>query len=76
MKSFTRVTGSCLVIAGLAVAASVQAQQWPAKPIRIISPHPPGGPGDIPFRGFQEYLGPKYGQPFIFAITESAATEA
>ena len=60
-----RIVGSGLVLAGLVASVPAVAQQWPSKPIRIISPHPPGGPGDIPFRGFQEYLGPKYGQPFI-----------
>lgn len=60
-----RIVGSGLVLAVLVASVPAVAQQWPSKPIRIISPHPPGGPGDIPFRGFQEYLGPKYGQPFI-----------
>ncbi len=62
------ISGSIVPIAALAQPALAQAalaQHWPVKPIRIISPHPPGGPGDIPFRGFQEYLGPKYGQPFV-----------
>ena len=62
------ISGSIVPIAALAQPALAQAalaQHWPVKPIRIISPHPPGGPGDIPFRGFQEYLGPKYGQPCV-----------
>jgi tripartite-type tricarboxylate transporter receptor subunit TctC len=56
-----------LLAAALAAALCVPAlaQQWPAKPIRIVSPHPPGGPGDIPFRGISQLLGPKYGQPFV-----------
>jgi tripartite-type tricarboxylate transporter receptor subunit TctC len=50
----------------LSLASSVAAAQaWPAKPIRVISPHPPGGPGDIPFRGIGQFLGPRYGQPFV-----------
>ena len=52
------------VMAALA-APQVQAQAWPAKPIHVISPHPPGGPGDIPFRGIAQLLGPKYGQPIV-----------
>lgn len=65
MKKKTTAIGIATLLAGLLAIPMAQAQQWPGKPIRIISPHPPGGPGDIPFRGFQEYLGPKYGQPFI-----------
>jgi tripartite-type tricarboxylate transporter receptor subunit TctC len=65
MKHMARITSACLLLTGMLVLAPAHAQQWPAKPIRIVSPHPPGGPGDVPFRGFQEYLSPKYGQPFI-----------
>ncbi len=65
MKKTIRITAVSLMLTGMITLYPAHAQQWPAKPIRIISPHPPGGPGDIPFRGFQEYLGPKYGQPFI-----------
>lgn len=65
MNSILRIACTCLTLAAVIAPISSQAQQWPAKPIRIISPHPPGGPGDIPFRGFQEYLSQKYGQPFI-----------
>jgi len=65
MKKMIRIGGACLFLTGMFMLAPSYAQPWPVKPIRIISPHPPGGPGDIPFRGFQEYLGPKYGQPFI-----------
>ena len=65
MNPILRFFCGCLAIAGSIAPILALAQQWPAKPIRIISPHPPGGPGDIPFRGFQEYLSPKYGQPFI-----------
>jgi tripartite-type tricarboxylate transporter receptor subunit TctC len=65
MKHVARITGACLLLTGMFALATAQAQQWPVKPIHIVSPHPPGGPGDVPFRGFQEYLSPKYGQPFI-----------
>lgn len=55
---------ACCMLAALA-APALFAQSWPAKPIRIISPHPPGGPGDIPFRGIGQFLGPRYGAPFV-----------
>jgi tripartite-type tricarboxylate transporter receptor subunit TctC len=56
---------ACLAFAAAAALNDAAAQSWPAKPIRIISPHPPGGPGDIPFRGISQMLGPRYGQPFV-----------
>jgi tripartite-type tricarboxylate transporter receptor subunit TctC len=49
----------------LAACPVASAQTWPVKPIRIVSPHPPGGPGDVPFRGLSQFLGPKYGQPIV-----------
>jgi len=55
----------CALSVAIAAPATLQAQAWPSKPIRIISPHPPGGPGDIPFRGISQFLAPKYGQPFV-----------
>jgi tripartite-type tricarboxylate transporter receptor subunit TctC len=65
MNPAFRFAAAALVLTGLLALPAVQAQSWPTKPIRIISPHPPGGPGDIPFRGIAQYLGPKYGQPFV-----------
>jgi tripartite-type tricarboxylate transporter receptor subunit TctC len=65
MKVAVRIAGAALLLTGVFGLAAAQAQSWPTKPIRIISPHPPGGPGDIPFRGIAQFLGPKYGQPFI-----------
>ena len=65
MNHAFRFAGAALMLTGLLALPAAQAQSWPTKPIRIISPHPPGGPGDIPFRGIAQYLGPKYGQPFV-----------
>src|SRR5688572_19308608 len=61
----TRIVLAALAAVAALIALPAAAQQWPAKPIRIISPHPPGGPGDVPFRGIAQFLGPKYGQPFV-----------
>jgi tripartite-type tricarboxylate transporter receptor subunit TctC len=47
----------------LAVVASAHAQRWPAKPIHVVVPSPPGGPPDLIIR----MLAPKMslGQPLI-----------
>ncbi len=41
------------------------AQAWPAKPIRIIVPYPPGGQTDIVSRWLGEQLQPVLGQPIV-----------
>ena len=38
---------TCLLIAALAFAATSHAQDYPAKPIRLVVPYSPGGPVDI-----------------------------
>ena len=48
----------------LAVSSvSSQAQSWPAKPIRLITPYPPGGPTDILSRLFAQRM--ELGQPIL-----------
>ena len=53
-------------------AAGVQAQSYPVKPVRIIVPHPPGGPGDVPPRGIAQALSQTLGQPFVIENREGA----
>lgn len=56
----------CATAALAGLAAPVQAQgTWPAKPIRIIVPYPPGGPVDQIARAFQQRLGEVLGQSII-----------
>lgn len=56
MLEFSTARLRCLAAAGLAVlTASAAAQNFPVKPIRIISPYPPGGTTDVLAR----MLGPK-----------------
>ncbi|MFI5445322.1 Bug family tripartite tricarboxylate transporter substrate binding protein [Polaromonas sp. UC242_47] len=49
---------------GLA-ASGVQAQTWPAKPIRIVVPYPPGGSSDIIARSISQALSEALKQPVI-----------
>jgi tripartite-type tricarboxylate transporter receptor subunit TctC len=62
-------TRRTLLAAGLAAIrpgsrASAQ-PAWPAKPIRLIVPYPPGGQTDIVSRWLGEPLAPVLGQPFV-----------
>jgi tripartite-type tricarboxylate transporter receptor subunit TctC len=55
------------IVAALLVAAAGTAlpQPYPAKPIRIVRPHPAGASGDIQARGISQALSQQYGQPFV-----------
>jgi len=48
-----------------AAASGVQAQAWPAKPIRIIVPYPPGGTSDIIARAISQQLSESLKQSVI-----------
>lgn len=50
---------------GLALCPSAHAQEYPARPIRIIVPYPAGGSADLMPRIFAEKLGAKWGQPVL-----------
>jgi tripartite-type tricarboxylate transporter receptor subunit TctC len=57
-----------LAIAALALAAfasATHAQQWPAKPVRVIVNVAPGGVADITARVLGARLGETLGQPFV-----------
>ena len=57
-----------LAIAALTLAAlagAAQAQQWPAKPVRVIVNVAPGGVADITARVLGARLGETLGQPFV-----------
>lgn len=55
-----------LVAAALAAAASLAAaQDWPAKPVKMIVPYPPGGPVDLSARLLAPKLQAALGQPFV-----------
>ena len=57
-----RTTG-CAVM--LLIAACAQAQTWPVKPIRIVSPNPAGGTSDILIRMIGVKLTESWGQSII-----------
>jgi hypothetical protein len=55
--------GRCSRITGCSRFANAQA--YPARPVRLISPFPAGGPNDIVARLVGQWLSERLGQPFI-----------
>jgi tripartite-type tricarboxylate transporter receptor subunit TctC len=56
----------CIVGSALALTAvSASAQSWPAKPIRVMVPFPPGGSTDIVARIMAQKLEKPLGQPLV-----------
>jgi tripartite-type tricarboxylate transporter receptor subunit TctC len=70
MKFTTRFA---FVAATLAFCAAVQAQTWPAKPVKIIVPYPPGGSVDVVTRKMAAKLQEQTGQSF-FVENKAGAT--
>jgi tripartite-type tricarboxylate transporter receptor subunit TctC len=52
-------------VASLVFAGSALAQAWPAQPVRMVIPWPPGGGNDILGRMLAEALAPALGQPVV-----------
>lgn len=66
MRRFSGVICGVLVFASWALASNVAlAQAYPARPIRMILPFPPGGPTDITGRAIAQKLSEQLGQPVI-----------
>jgi tripartite-type tricarboxylate transporter receptor subunit TctC len=66
----------CLIgLAALGVAGTGRAQTWPARPIRIIVPYPPGGANDFTARIYAERLPALIGQPTVVENKAGAGGE-
>jgi len=61
----TRRSAIASLIAAGAWAGSARAQLTGAKPVTILLPYPPGGPGDMMARAISEGLGERMGRPVI-----------
>ncbi len=56
-------TVATVALSGLTLPSS--AQQWPSKPLRFVTPYPPGGSSDIITRFIAERVSKTIGQPVI-----------
>jgi len=61
-------------ILAFAFAASVFAQGWPSKPVRIIVAYPPGGGIDVMARQIAAKLTTEWGQPVVVENRPGANT--
>jgi tripartite-type tricarboxylate transporter receptor subunit TctC len=57
----------------LLVVSTASAQEWPARPVRIIVPFPPGGSADLLPRAVSEKLAERWRQPVIVENRPGAA---
>ena len=69
MRSSFRATAAILFF----MTVAVQAQEYPAKPIRFVVPYAPGGNTDILSRLLGQKLGDAWGQQFIIDNRPGAA---
>ena len=61
-----RSTAAVIVICISAIAPSIaEAQSWPTRPVRLISPFAPGGGADITSRALAQKLSPALGQQVV-----------
>ena len=74
MKNTASIVAAIAAAIALPAAMVVPAfgQAYPVKTVRVIVPHPPGGPGDVPPRGIAQALAQKLGQPFVIENREGA----
>ena len=68
IRSSVSIAFASLVAIGLSgIVAQAHAQQWPTKPVRIISVFPPGGSVDQVSRILAQQLSLQTGQQFVVA---------
>src|SRR5690349_19231828 len=69
-----RWTTAAIAISLLAAAFAASAQNYPAKPIRLIVPYPPGGPTDLVGRTVARKLTEAWGQQVVVENRAGAAS--
>jgi len=61
MRTFT----FCVGLIGATLSGGTVAQPWPAKPVRLVVPFPPGGINDVIGRGIGQRLSEQWGQQVL-----------
>ncbi|KQP11670.1 tripartite tricarboxylate transporter substrate binding protein [Pseudorhodoferax sp. Leaf265] len=74
MRGLRRMALGLLGAACVLAASSAQAQAWPARPLKLIVPFPPGGAADTIGRYYAEQLGQALGQPVVVDNKPGAGT--
>ena len=69
MAPFSRL----LLALSVFCVAPTFAQTWPARPITIVSPYPPGGTNDVVARALADRLPAILGQPVVVENRPGAA---
>src|SRR5262249_32056869 len=59
------ITAAVCVLAGMASGASVSAQDYPTRPVKMIVPFAAGGPADVYARFLAQRLQEALGPPFV-----------
>ena len=65
MMTTRRATLACVALLALTGPGVTPAQTWPAKPLRLIVPFPPGGGNDVIARAVAQKLGERLGQSVV-----------
>jgi tripartite-type tricarboxylate transporter receptor subunit TctC len=66
-------TSTVIALVAVLAAPSVGAQDYPARPVKIIVPFPAGGTADVMPRIFGDWLARKWGQPVVIENRTGAA---
>jgi tripartite-type tricarboxylate transporter receptor subunit TctC len=65
MKTFHGLYAAFIGLAAISISATAVAENWPSRPVLMVSPYSPGNATDIVGRIVLEQVGQQLGQPFV-----------